>query len=251
MNSKLLRLSLFQLGLGFSMVVFNGALNRVLIYEQGIPAGIVGWLLSLGLFVAPVRALMGVRSDKEKKTYGYRRLPYIWYGMMMVFCGLSSAPFSLLLLSKTTLSDWTGVPTLVPLAICTLIFLIYALGVHVAQTGYLALVTDMTPKQDRSQAVAFLWIMLIIGQIASSLVVSYWLYDYNPLKLISVMQTSSLVFLILAIIAVWKQDRPVEVEDDEVNITSRMVNVFASGRVRVFFAVVFLYVGSNLAGRAP
>ncbi len=58
-NKNLLRLSLYQFGLGFTIVVFNGALNRVLIAEEGIPAGVVGWLLSLGLFVAPVRALHG------------------------------------------------------------------------------------------------------------------------------------------------------------------------------------------------
>lgn len=239
MNSKLLRLSLFQFGLGFSMVVFNGALNRVLIYEEGVPAGIVGWLLSLGLFVAPVRALMGIRSDKEKATYGYRRLPYIWYGMMMVFAGLSAAPFSLMLLNKTSVSTEADIPAGITIGICTLIFLVYALGVHISQTGYLALVTDLTPKQERSQAVAFLWIMLIIGQILSSIIVSIWLYEFTPYKLIQVMQTSSLVFVVLGVLAVWKQDRPVEVEDEELGMTSRMVGLFSSSRVRLFFAIVF------------
>src|SRR6476619_3636654 len=140
-NKRLLRLSLFQLGLGFSVVIFNVALNRVLIADEGVPAGVVGWLLSLGLFVAPVRALMGIRSDREKKTYGYRRLPYAWYGTMMIFCALSVAPFSLLLLSKASQLN-SEVPFPIALFFCTLIFLLYALGMHVGQTGYLALVTD-------------------------------------------------------------------------------------------------------------
>lgn len=239
-NKQLLRLSLFQFGVGFSMVVFTGSLNRVLIYEEGIPAGIVGWLLSLGLFVAPIRALLGFRSDREKKTYGYRRLPYIWYGMMMVFCALSAAPFVLLLLSKSSAIGQTETPMSVAIGLSTFIFLLYALGVHVSQTGYLALVTDLTPRQDRSRAVAFLWIMLIIGQILSSLVISVWLQDFSPFKLIQVMQTSSVLFLVLAIAGIWKQDKPVEVTDEEGNLKGQVGKLFASGKMRLLFAIVFI-----------
>lgn len=222
------------------MVVFTGSLNRVLIYEEGIPAGVIGWLLSLGLWVAPIRAILGFRSDREKKTYGYRRLPYIWYGMMLVFCSLSAAPFILLLLSKSSAIGQTETPMSVAVVLSTFIFLLYALGVHISQTGYLALVTDLTPKQDRSRAVAFLWIMLIIGQIISSLLIGVWLRDFSPFKLIQVMQASSVVFLVLAIAGIWKQDKPVEVSDEESNMTGRVSKLFASGKVRLLFAIVFV-----------
>lgn len=237
-NKRLLRLSLFQLGLGFSVVVFNGALNRVLIAEEGIPAGIVGWLLSLGLFVAPVRALMGFRSDKEKKTFGYRRLPYAWYGTMLVFCGLSAAPFSLLLLSKASQLN-SDVPFPVAVFFCTLIFLLYAVGTHVGQTGYLALVTDLTPKHERSRAMALLWIALITGQIISSFVIGFFLQDFHPMKLIQVMQSASVIFLVLAVAAIWKQDRPVELEDDAEDFSSRIWTVLGTHKMRLFFAILF------------
>jgi len=238
-NKKLFRLSLFQFGLGFAVVIFNGALNRVLISEEGIPAGIIGWLLSLGLFVAPVRALMGIRSDREKKTFGYRRLPYIWYGMMMVFCALASAPFSLLLLSKSSTIGQDHTPFGLAIVACTIIFLVYALGVHISQTGYLALVTDLVPKNERSRAVAFLWTMLILGQIISSVILSLWLVDFSPFKLVQVMQTSSIVFVALAITAIWKQDKPVIITEEDEMLTGQVMKVFASNRVRLFFAIVF------------
>lgn len=237
-NKRLLRLSLFQLGLGFSIVVFNGALNRVLIAEEGIPAGIVGWLLSLGLFVAPVRALMGFRSDKEKRTFGYRRLPYAWYGMMFIFCALSAAPFSLLLLSKASQLN-SEVPFSVAIFFCTLIFLLYAVGLHVGQTGYLALVTDLTPKHERSRAVAFLWVALIIGQIISAFAIGFFLQDFHPMKLIQVMQSASVIFLVLAVAAIWKQDRPVELEDDVDDFSSTIWSVLSTGKMRLFFAILF------------
>jgi BCD family chlorophyll transporter-like MFS transporter len=238
-NKRLLRLSLFQLGLGFSVVVFNGALNRVLIADEGVPAGVVGWLLSLGLFVAPVRALMGIRSDREKKTYGYRRLPYAWYGTMMIFCALSVAPFSLLLLSKASQLH-SEVPFPVALFFCTLIFLLYALGMHVGQTGYLALVTDLTPKQERSRAVSFLWMALLVGQIVSAIMISFYLRDFHPMKLVQVMQTSSVLFLVLAITAIWKQDQPVEIEGDEDDFSKKIFSVLREGRMKLFFGILFV-----------
>jgi BCD family chlorophyll transporter-like MFS transporter len=238
-NKRLLRLSLFQLGLGFSVVVFTGCLNRVLIVEEGIPAGVVGWLLSLGLFVAPVRALMGFRSDKEQKTYGYRRLPYAWLGMVLIFCALSAAPFALLLLSKASQLQ-SEVPFPVAMVFCTFIFLLYALGTHVGQTGYLALVTDLTPKHERSRAMAFLWMALVIGMIISSLVIGLYLEDFHPMKLVQVMQTSAVLFLVCAFTAIWKQDRPVEIEPNNEDFSSQMWTVFSSGKMRLFFVIVFI-----------
>jgi MFS transporter, BCD family, chlorophyll transporter len=238
-NRRLLRLSLFQLGMGFSLVVYTGALNRVLIAEDNIPAGAVGWLLSLGLFVAPVRLLLGSRSDREKKTFGYRRLPYIWYGIMMIFAGLSAGPFSLLLLSSS--SDLRNdIPFAVSLAICTVIFMAYAIGSHVAQTGYLALVTDLTTKKERTRAVATLWIALIVGQILSSIVVGFALEDYSPTKLVQVMQSTSIVFVVCAIAAIWKQDKAVDLGDgEEDDMGSRIFGVLKAPNMKMFFAVVF------------
>jgi MFS transporter, BCD family, chlorophyll transporter len=239
-NKRLLRLSLFQFGLGFSVVVFTGALNRVLIAEEGIPASAVGWLLSLSLWVAPIRVLMGIWSDREKRTYGFRRLPYIWYGMMMVFAGLSASPLSLWFLSRTSQFGQGHTPFALSMALCTLVFFLYAIGSHISQTGYLALVTDLTPKQDRSKAVAFLWIMLIAGQITSSLIIGFWLVDFSPFKLIQVMQTGAVVFVALGIIAIYRQDRPVQIEHDDEAGGRKLLALLSTGTNRLFFLIVFV-----------
>jgi BCD family chlorophyll transporter-like MFS transporter len=240
LNSRLLRLSLFQFGLGFSVVVFTGTLNRVLITEEGIPATVVGWLLSLSLFVAPIRVLLGARSDTKKQKFGYRRFPYIWFGTMMVFSGLSAAPFSLLFLSRSSTIGQASTPFMVGMVFSTLIFLIYAIGVHIAQTGYLALVTDIIPRNDRHNAVAFLWVALIIGQIASSLVISWWLEEYSPFKLVQVLQSSSVIFVVLAVVAVWKQDPAGMIEGSDENSFGRLRAVLSDGRNRLFFIMVFV-----------
>ncbi|HEX5692515.1 MAG TPA: PucC family protein, partial [Roseiflexaceae bacterium] len=56
---KVLRLGLFQFGLGLSLAPITGTLNRVLIDNLGISAAIVGFLIAIHYFVSPVRALIG------------------------------------------------------------------------------------------------------------------------------------------------------------------------------------------------
>ncbi len=240
-STRLLRLSLFQFGLGFSTVVFTGTLNRVLISEEGVPATIVGWLLSLSLFVAPLRVMLGARSDARQKRQGYRRLPYVWYGSMLVFSGLSAAPFTMMFLSKSSLiAQNSAVPFAIGVIIATIIFLLYAIGVHIAQTGYLALVTDLVPQNDRHSAVVFLWIALICGQIVSALVISVFLREYTPGKLISIMQSSSVIFVVLAVVAIYGQDKFGAIDGAEEASLPRIRSVLSSARNRLFFAVVFV-----------
>ena len=60
---RLLRLSLFQVSVGMAAVLLIGTLNRVMIVELGVPAWLVAVMVSLPLVFAPLRALVGFRSD--------------------------------------------------------------------------------------------------------------------------------------------------------------------------------------------
>jgi hypothetical protein len=75
--SRLLRLSLFQLSVGMALVLLVGTLNRVMIVELGVPASLVGVMISLPLLFAPFRALIGFRSDTHRSQLGWRRVPPI------------------------------------------------------------------------------------------------------------------------------------------------------------------------------
>ncbi|MEM7670255.1 MAG: PucC family protein, partial [Pseudomonadota bacterium] len=63
---RLLRLSLFQVSVGMSMVLLSGTLNRVMIVELDVPAWIVAVMVGLPLIFAPLRALIGHRSDQHR-----------------------------------------------------------------------------------------------------------------------------------------------------------------------------------------
>jgi hypothetical protein len=72
---RLLRLSLFQVSVGMAVVLLNGTLNRVMIVELGVPAWLVALMVALPLVFAPFRALIGYRSDVHRSALGWRRVP--------------------------------------------------------------------------------------------------------------------------------------------------------------------------------
>ena len=97
--SRLLRLSMFQLSIGLATALLVGTLNRVMIVELGVPAWWVALSVALPLVFAPLRALIGFKSDKHRSALGLRRLPYLWIGTLLLFGGLAIMPFALLALT--------------------------------------------------------------------------------------------------------------------------------------------------------
>ncbi|NTW00395.1 MAG: BCD family MFS transporter [Oscillochloris sp.] len=198
---KIVRLGLFQFGMGLSLAPITGTLNRVLIDELRIPAVAVGFLLAIHYFVSPARALIGFRSDVDRAG-GKWRTPYLVLGAMLTYGGLATAPFTLILLSgQGTITFWPA------MFFCSLIFLGYGIGVNIVETIYLAMVSDITPSRERGQVLGVLWVMLVMGTILSSVVIGQLLLHYNPYKLIQVMQGSAVLFITLAFIALYNQER--------------------------------------------
>jgi BCD family chlorophyll transporter-like MFS transporter len=73
--SRLLRLSLFQVSVGMALVLLVGTLNRVMIVELKVPAALVALMVALPVLYAPMRALIGFRSDTHRSALGWRRVP--------------------------------------------------------------------------------------------------------------------------------------------------------------------------------
>ena len=63
---------------------------------------------SLPLVFAPLRALIGHKSDNHRSILGWKRVPYIWFGTLLQFGGFAIMPFALLIMS----GDTTGSPTI-------------------------------------------------------------------------------------------------------------------------------------------
>ena len=65
----------------------------------------------------------------------------------------------------------------------------------------LALATDLATPELRPRVVAFMYVMLLIGMFASSLVFGALLADFGPVKLIQVIQGAAALTMILNVIA--------------------------------------------------
>lgn len=199
--SRLLRLSLFQVSAGMAVVLLNGTLNRVMIVELGLPAWLVAAMVSLPLLSAPLRVFVGFRSDTHRSAFGWRRVPYIWFGTLMQFGGFAIMPFALIILSGDTQGPaWLG-----PVA-AALAFLLAGAGMHTAQTAGLALATDLTAPDKRPRVVAQLYVMLLLGTCASALLFGALLADFSQIRLIRVLQGVALITIALNLVALWKQE---------------------------------------------
>ncbi|MBU6406918.1 MAG: BCD family MFS transporter [Alphaproteobacteria bacterium] len=199
--SRLLRLSLFQVSAGMAAVLLTGALNRVMIVELGVPGWLVALMVSLPLVFAPLRALIGFRSDVHRSALGWKRGPFIWFGSMLQFGGLAIMPVSLLLLSGDSQAPaWVG-----HLA-AGVAFLMVGAGMHTAQTAGLALATDLAADDARPRVVALLYVMLLVGMLISALVLGALLADFSAIRLIQVIQGAAVATMVLNVVALWKQE---------------------------------------------
>jgi BCD family chlorophyll transporter-like MFS transporter len=199
--ARLLRLSLFQVSVGMAAVLLTGTLNRVMIVELGMSASIVAAMVSLPLLFAPMRALIGFKSDHHRSMLGWKRVPYLWFGTLLQFGGLALLPFALLVMS----GDGAGM-VLAGRIGAGVAFLLVGAGMHTTQTAGLALATDLAPEAARPRVVALLYVMLLLGMMVSALVIGRLLADFTPTKLVQIVQGAALLTMVLNIVALWKQE---------------------------------------------
>ncbi len=202
--SRLARLALFQVSVGMALVLLVGTLNRVMIVELGVPAAVVAVMVSLPVLYAPLRALVGFRSDHHRCALGWRRVPFIWMGTLMQFGGFAVMPFALLVLGGG--GDAGAWPAWVGQLGAGFTFLMVGAGLHTTQTAGLALATDIAPQESHPRVVGFMYVMLLAGSIVSAVVFGAMLREFSPGRLVQVLQAAALLTLVLNSIALWKQE---------------------------------------------
>jgi MFS transporter, BCD family, chlorophyll transporter len=199
--SRILRLSLFQVSCGMSAVLLTGTLNRVMIVELHFSTTLVALMVSLPLLFAPLRALIGHKSDTHVSVLGWRRVPYIWFGTMAQFGGFALVPFGLLVMTGNGAGS-----ALIGQIGAVIGFLLVGLGMHTTQTAGLALATDLATKEKAPRVVALLYVMLLVGMMISALVIGQLLVNFTQTRLVQVVQGAAVLTVIFNIIALWKQE---------------------------------------------
>jgi BCD family chlorophyll transporter-like MFS transporter len=200
--SRFLRLSLFQLTVGMATTLFYGTLNRVMIVELNVPSFVVAVMIAIPLLVAPFRALIGFKSDTHRSYWGWKRVPFIYVGSFMQFGGLAIMPFALLLLS----GEQTSGPAWAPYLGAALAFFLVGAGAHTVQTSGLALATDLADEAKRPRVVALMYVMMLLGAVISAALLGTLLRDFNPMRLIQVIQGAAVFTVLCNFVALWKQE---------------------------------------------
>lgn len=199
--SRLLRLSLFQVVIGMVTALLVGTLNRVMIVELQVPAWWVAVAVAAPMVFAPLRTLIGYRSDTHPSALGLRRIPYMWTGTLLLFGGLSIMPFALLLLSEPDhAKHWVGQLG------AGLSFVLVGAGIQVTQTAGMALAQDLATDDKRPRVVALLYSMLLVGMIVSSALFGLLLAQFSPQRLIQVVQGCAVLVALMNLTALWKQE---------------------------------------------
>jgi len=198
---RMFRLAMFQLSIGLTMALLVGTLNRVMIVELQVPAAWVAISVALPLVFAPLRALIGYRSDTHPSALGLRRIPYMWMGSLLMFGGLAIMPFALMNLSEPREGY-----VLIGRIGAVLSFLLVGAGMQITQTAGLALATDVAPDDKRPRVVALLYALLLLGLILGSTLLSLSLVNFSPLRLIQVVQGCASLVIFINLISLWKQE---------------------------------------------
>ena len=244
--ARLLRLALVQVSVGMALTLLNGTLNRIMIVEIGIPAGLVSTMIAIPLLIAPVRAVIGFKSDTHKSVLGWRRVPYIWMGTMAQFGGLALVPMSLMLMSGTG-----AAPAIAGEIGALLAFVLIGIGLHTAQTAALALACDMAPAERRPRVVALMYVALLLAMVASALVFGWMLEDFTPRHLFQAVSGAAMVTVALNLVALWKQEGRHSIPADVAERSSGIAEAWAvfnrGGRAkRLLVAVALATAGFNM-----
>jgi BCD family chlorophyll transporter-like MFS transporter len=163
----MVRLGLFQAGLGMMSVLMLGILNRVMISELAIPPLVAAGVIAMHQLVAPARVWFGQLSDAYP-VGGTHRTGYVWLGagaFALLAWGVVQVTWQV---AAQIALGWTWV-TWAWVAVLGLGFALYGLAVSASSTPFAALLVDISDEDNRSQLVGVVWSLLMVGIIAGAI----------------------------------------------------------------------------------
>jgi MFS transporter, BCD family, chlorophyll transporter len=180
----ILRLGLFQMGLGIMSILTLGVLNRILIDPAflAIPATIAGGTLAMYQFVSPIRVWVGQLSD-SKPLLGTHRTGYIWTGTaLFTLCAFGAVQVMWQLADSLERDGW-ATSTYGWVGLLALMFALYGVCVSFSSTPFAALLVDVSDEGNRSKVVGVVWAMLMVGIVIGAVTSGILLKGLTPATL--------------------------------------------------------------------
>ncbi|MBL1174088.1 BCD family MFS transporter [Pantanalinema sp. GBBB05] len=207
----MLRLGLFQLGLGMMSVLLTGLLNRVMIKELGVPATIASIVLAVTLFVSPLRVWFGHLSDRKPLWGKLHRTSYVLTGAIgfAILAYLAvQVMWQLGAVSRT--AGWGSSAYGWTIALAA-VFGLYGIALSSSSTPFATLLVDVTDEDDRAKLVGIDWAMLTGGIAIGGILIKVLLKRLETDPSGAALQASvnnvfiimPLLVVVLAFIATW------------------------------------------------
>ncbi len=167
----MLRLGLFQMGLGIMSLLTLGVLNRILIDELAVLPWVAASTIAMYQFVSPFKVWCGQLSD-SRKFLGYHRTGYVWLGALS-FTTLSFVALQVVwqLGSSLQTVGWSTTTIVWSLALGG-VFTLYGVALSLSSTPFAALLVDVSDEDNRSKLVGIVWSMLMVGIVIGAIVSS-------------------------------------------------------------------------------
>ena len=160
----MVRLGVFNMGLGIMSLLTLGILNRVMIDELKVPALITAGAIAVHQFMAPARIWFGQMSD-AKPLMGYHRSSYIWLGIASMAVSAFIAVQVVWQIGSVVATQGWGPAAYPWVGLLALVFALYGLALSSTSTPFTALLVDVSDDETQSQLVGIGWGMLMLGII--------------------------------------------------------------------------------------
>lgn len=195
---KRFQLGLIHLAVAMTLVPINSTLNRVMIKELAFSATLVAVLASLPYLLSPIQVLIGSFSDRHP-LLGWRRTPYIAIGLVFCVLGVMLAPLAAFVLADNFALG---------LVFGLFAFGAWGMGFNFATVSYFSLATDLSGEKERGSTISVMFLMMIVGIISTSLLVSRLVDPYTPQALIQSFWIVGIIALVLGFLGLVKlEDR--------------------------------------------
>ena len=231
---KRFQLGLIHLAVAMTLVPINSTLNRVMIKELAFSATLVAVLASLPYLLSPIQVLIGSFSDRHP-LFGWRRTPYIAIGLVFCVLGVMLAPLAAFVLADNFL---------IGLVFGLFAFGAWGMGFNFATVSYFSLATELSGEKERGSTISVMFIMMIIGIISTSLLVSRLVDPYTPQALIQSFWIVGGIALVLGLLGLIRLEKRtfVDQKDTEERYSWRVLagSILENKQATIFFVYLII-----------